>query len=329
MTNIAAVAEQIKTVEFHGQELMLVEHEGQPFAPMRPIVEGMGLGWSPQRRKLSQNAERWGVIKMITPSDGGGQDMVCMPVRKLPAFMATISPNKVRADLRESVSRYQNECDDALWAYWTKGAAINPRIPLTPEQQRCLQELVAERAGEVDEANRGRAFPALWGKLKSKFRVGTYKDIPQVLFDEACEFIKHAPLEGEWISVRSRPAPDEPTYRAAAREFALDYFERCRHAVQTGGPVPQWDYETEQKLADAICADVIDGKRWLLTFEGEGNTPTMRALPRDTMMLRVTSEQHLKDLMRELVPSGLLPELMQIALGRLSYLANKAIPQAA
>ena len=34
------------TVPFHSAELYLVEHEGQPYTPMKPIVEGMGLDLS-------------------------------------------------------------------------------------------------------------------------------------------------------------------------------------------------------------------------------------------------------------------------------------------
>ena len=49
------------TVQFHGADLYVVEHNGQPFTPMKPIVEGMGLTWPSQFRKLSANKDRWGI----------------------------------------------------------------------------------------------------------------------------------------------------------------------------------------------------------------------------------------------------------------------------
>ena len=54
---------------------------------------------------------------MVTPSASGNQDTLCMPVRKLPAFFASINPNKVRPELRDRIRLYQDECDDALWNY--------------------------------------------------------------------------------------------------------------------------------------------------------------------------------------------------------------------
>ena len=41
------------TVPFHGAELYVVEHNGQPYTPMKPIVEGMGLA-SPASESFRQ-----------------------------------------------------------------------------------------------------------------------------------------------------------------------------------------------------------------------------------------------------------------------------------
>lgn len=118
------------TVPFYNANLVLVEHNGQPYTPMKPIVEGMGLAWKPQFVKLQDSAERFGVTIMVIPVSGAvsKQEAICMPLRKLPGWLMTISPNKVKdPSVRERVIQYQNECDDALWDYWTKGQARNPR----------------------------------------------------------------------------------------------------------------------------------------------------------------------------------------------------------
>ncbi|MBR3663434.1 MAG: hypothetical protein IKN64_02120 [Desulfovibrio sp.] len=47
--------------------------------------------------------------------------MLCIPLRKFFAFLSIINPKNVRADQREKVILYQNECDDTLWNYWTNG----------------------------------------------------------------------------------------------------------------------------------------------------------------------------------------------------------------
>lgn len=113
-------------VPFHGATLFLVEHDGEAFVPMKSIVEGMGLNWDSQLDKLRANKERWGIAIIATPSNGGQQSTVCLPLRKLCGWMMTIHPNKVAEELRPKIICYQNECDDVLWDYWTKGQAANP-----------------------------------------------------------------------------------------------------------------------------------------------------------------------------------------------------------
>ncbi|EMD3332122.1 hypothetical protein VQY87_004949, partial [Salmonella enterica] len=114
------------TVPFHGDALYVVNHNSEPYTPMKPIVKGMGMTWEPQLRKLNQRFSK-GMIKMVIPSIGGDQEMVCLALRKLSAWFTTISPNKVKPEIRDKVIRYQEECDDVLYDYWTKGVVINPR----------------------------------------------------------------------------------------------------------------------------------------------------------------------------------------------------------
>ena len=84
------------------------------------------------------------MINMIIPSASGNQDTLCMPVRKLPAFFASINPNKVRPELRDRIRLYQDECDDALWNYWTKGQATRrPKAALPAVPQPTRQEQTA------------------------------------------------------------------------------------------------------------------------------------------------------------------------------------------
>jgi hypothetical protein len=64
---------------------------------------------------------------MTTGKDGKSYNMICLPLKKLFGWLMTISPNKVKPELRDTVIMYQNECDDVLWDYWTKGQAANPR----------------------------------------------------------------------------------------------------------------------------------------------------------------------------------------------------------
>lgn len=127
-------------VPFHGKTLYVVDQDGEPFTPMKPIVEGMGLNWDSQLDKVRANKARWGVAIIAIPSRGGKQETLCIPLRKLPGWLATIHPSKVRPEIRERIETYQRECDDALWAYWTQGHAINHRsaLPALPYRMRLM-----------------------------------------------------------------------------------------------------------------------------------------------------------------------------------------------
>ncbi|MEI9742738.1 phage antirepressor N-terminal domain-containing protein [Enterobacter ludwigii] len=116
---------------FHGDKLYIVEHKGEPYVVMRYIVEGMGLAWTAQHRRLVARFPTC-VIEMITqlPGDNQRRSVTCLSLRKLPGWLMTLNANKVRAEIRDKVVRYQQECDDALYDYWTKGIAINPHLKL-------------------------------------------------------------------------------------------------------------------------------------------------------------------------------------------------------
>lgn len=118
----------LMTVPFHGANLMLVEHDGQPYVPMKPVADGMGIDWKSQHRKLAASSRRWGMVMMTTPSASGDQETSCIPLRKLPGWLSTLEPTRVKSEeAREKIYLFQEECDDALWQYWNDGHAVNPR----------------------------------------------------------------------------------------------------------------------------------------------------------------------------------------------------------
>lgn len=110
---------QPQTIFFHNANLSIVEHNGQPHVPMRPVVEGMGLAWQAQFDKLKQRFGSVIMEIMTTGKDGKQYQMLCLPLKKLFGWLMTISPNKVKPECKEAVIKYQEECDDVLWNHWT------------------------------------------------------------------------------------------------------------------------------------------------------------------------------------------------------------------
>lgn len=122
------MADQLFPVPFYDDTVVLVSHNDEPFVAMKPVVENMGLAWAAQTVKIN---EKFGSVVSIietTGADGKQYEMICLPLRKLPAWLYSIYPNKVAPELREKIIRYQDECDEVLWQYWTKGFVSRPGI---------------------------------------------------------------------------------------------------------------------------------------------------------------------------------------------------------
>lgn len=216
------------SVPFHGNTLFVVEHDNNPYTPMKPIAEGMGVSWQGQHEKLKANVDRWGIKEILIPSSGGDQAMTCMPLRKLPGWLMTIYPNKVKPEIRESIIRYQNECDDALWDYWTKGQATRQNglkslesPTLTASEQQTLSEIVARRAGEC--ADIGKAKAEIWSRVHRKFRVAKYNQLPREQLADAIAYVMQMDIKAP--PVPAMPAPErtayavDPTYSYAREQL--------------------------------------------------------------------------------------------------------------
>lgn len=120
----------MKTIEFYGDTLEIVDMNGQPGVTARRLVENLGLDWSTQREKLQDPLFNCRHMPSVG-ADGKQREMLVLPVDRLPAFLFSINPKKVREDLQEKLAYYRLECAGVLYNYWAKGYAINPRQ--TPE----------------------------------------------------------------------------------------------------------------------------------------------------------------------------------------------------
>jgi hypothetical protein len=143
---------ELMAVPFHGDNVVMVGKENEPFVAMKPIVANVGLDWETQLRKLSDRFDSTTVKMTVVADDGKLREMICLPLRKLAAWLYTISPNKVAPELRDKIIQYQEECDEVLWKYWTKGAAVRPgaitiaqQISISKHRLALLKELLRAR----------------------------------------------------------------------------------------------------------------------------------------------------------------------------------------
>ncbi|GHE69926.1 hypothetical protein GCM10019059_32090 [Camelimonas fluminis] len=127
------MSSDLTTIDFYGASL-IIQRGPTPettLVAMRPVVEGMSLNWATQYRKITSHPVlSKGVVEMTTPSNGGSQQMVAMPLPRLNFWLATIQPKKVPDEAtRKAVIQYQEECADALFAHFFGKAQANKEEP--------------------------------------------------------------------------------------------------------------------------------------------------------------------------------------------------------
>lgn len=216
MSKNSTAAAQI--VPFRHAELLLVDHSGEPFVPMRPVVQGMGLDWKSQHAKLGAGRFSTCMVEITTQLLGDTQRRAvsCLPLRKLPGWLMSIHPNKVRPDLREGIIAYQNECDDVLWSYWNEGRAVRNddrtletvlNSTIGTDGFHMLGAVLDGKVRHLPAKARQRAKMHVWSQVHKAFSVVSAEDIPASSLDAARNFIGSytLPLEGEWIE-REKPA---------------------------------------------------------------------------------------------------------------------------
>ncbi|WP_282790830.1 phage antirepressor N-terminal domain-containing protein [Streptomyces sp. CC224B] len=101
--------------------------DGQPHIVLKPAVDELGLDYSTQLAKLRSRS--WATVGQspMVAEDGRTRSMTVVPVRTFLMLLATVNENRVADEVRPTLIAFQNETADAIEAYWTAGAALNPR----------------------------------------------------------------------------------------------------------------------------------------------------------------------------------------------------------
>ena len=84
--------------------------------------------------------------------------------------------------------RYQNECDDVLWNYWTKERA-GKSFSLPPADRSDLKALVDAKLSTCPAKLQGKARAELWARFNRHFRLAAYNQLPQEKMAEARDYI--------------------------------------------------------------------------------------------------------------------------------------------
>lgn len=205
MTSIA-ILEAVNTsyVPFNGQQVLTAMAAGIAYVAMKPIVENLGMSWSTQQTKLMKQLEKFNCVHMnMVAADGKLRKLLCLPLKKLNGWLFSINPEKVRADIRDKLIQYQEECFTVLHDYWAKGKAENPRKKTTVDERTPLRDAV-----NMLVSKRHMMYPEAYAMIHQRFNVESIEDLEVTQIPDAIEYVHRVALEGEFLGKQEElPAP--------------------------------------------------------------------------------------------------------------------------
>ncbi|HIH9995920.1 phage antirepressor N-terminal domain-containing protein [Klebsiella grimontii] len=255
MTSIA-ILEAVNTsyVPFNGHQIITAMAAGIAYVAMRPVVENLGLDWATQLRKLRGGVgnsnrrdisivddergshmttpSKFGCCDIAIPSKGGIQKMLCIPLKKLNGWLFSINPEKVRADIRDKLIQYQEECFTVLHDYWTKGKAENPRKKTTVDERTPLRDAV-----NMLVSKRHMMYPEAYAMIHQRFNVESIEDLDATQIPDAIEYVHRVALEGEFIGKQEAlPAPALDIHYPAEWWDQFPFLQRDRKVQKSTVP---------------------------------------------------------------------------------------------
>ena len=118
------MSKDVVKIDFHGQVLTAVKHEGEPCVAMKPICDNLGLDWSGQLQRIKRDDVLGRVLKILPTrtefgaSRGFGEnfdsEVSVLPVKYLNGWLFGLKTNMVKPEIRERLLEYKLECFDVL-----------------------------------------------------------------------------------------------------------------------------------------------------------------------------------------------------------------------
>lgn len=180
---------QLTSIDFHGQTLLATIQDNVVYTALKPICENIGLSWNAQFERIKRDEVLVEGIRMIrTPTKGGFQDVVCLPLTLLNGWLFGVDTNRVKAEIRETLITYKRECYQALFDYWNNGVAVNPRA--TKDERKPLVQAVNMLVTET-----GAIYSNVWKMIHQRFDVGCVDELTGEQVHQAVEYVHKLMLQ--------------------------------------------------------------------------------------------------------------------------------------
>ncbi|CTW94789.1 phage antirepressor Ant [Escherichia coli] len=224
--NSIAILEAVNTsyVPFNGQQIITAMAAGVAYVAMKPIVENLGMSWGTQQQKLMKQLDKFNCIHMnMVAADGKLRKLLCLPLKKLNGWLFSINPEKVRADIRDKLIQYQEECFTVLHDYWTKGKAENARKKTSVDDRTPLRDAV-----NMLVSKKHLMYPEAYAMIHQRFNVESIEELDASQIPQAVEYIHRVVLEGEFIGKQEKKTNELSAKEANSLVWLWDYANRSQ-----------------------------------------------------------------------------------------------------
>ena len=186
-----------QTISFNNQSLITVEQNGNHYVAMKPICENIGLAWEPQVLRIKRDEVlSQGMIVMIIPTNGGNQNMICLPIEYLNGWLFGIDINRCNPEIRDTLIKYKKECYQALYDYWFNGKA---------ERKTTVDDRTGLRnAVNMLVSKKGLIYSDAYHLVHQRFNVESIEDLTLEQLPQAVEYVHRIVLEGELITEQKK-----------------------------------------------------------------------------------------------------------------------------
>ncbi|HEI1898441.1 TPA: phage antirepressor Ant [Escherichia coli] len=224
--NSIAILDAVNTsyVPFNGQQIITAMAAGVAYVAMKPIVENLGMSWGTQQQKLMKQLDKFNCIHMnMVAADGRLRKLLCLPLKKLNGWLFSINPEKVRADIRDKLIQYQEECFTVLHDYWTKGKAENARKKTSVDDRTPLRDAV-----NMLVSKKHLMYPEAYAMIHQRFNVESIEELDASQIPQAVEYIHRVVLEGEFIGKQEKKTNELSAKEANSLVWLWDYANRSQ-----------------------------------------------------------------------------------------------------
>ncbi|MBC9130730.1 ORF6C domain-containing protein [Frischella sp. Ac13] len=207
---------KLETIQFHNQQLIVLNHQNKPYVAMKPVCENIGLNWAAQFKRIQRHhVLSQGVVMMTIPSKSGTQEYICLPISMINGWLFGIETSRVKPEIRATLEQYQLECFDVLYNHFMPKVAQQYPNTISLEQQQEIQQAVSERVYQTGERHQ-----AVYSKFHQQFKIPRYQDLPASKFDEAIKWLG---------SVHSRSGLSEEDLYKLSRLYCIT--DRMHHFI--------------------------------------------------------------------------------------------------